>query len=64
MSKINDNGVIREMTEEEVAEYERKEASVPPPDPTHEERLAKLEEENQHLKEALNLLLMGVTEDA
>lgn len=62
MPKININGVTREMTAEEVAEMERMAASMPPPDPTPEERLAKLETENADLKEALNLLLTGVTE--
>ena len=32
--------------------------------PTTEERLAALEEENRQLKEALNLLLSGATEEA
>lgn len=31
--------------------------------PTQEERIAALEEENKHLKEALDLLLSGVTEE-
>lgn len=63
MAKININGVTREMTPEEVAEWERMAASMPPPDPTPEERLAKLEAENADLKEALNMLLSGVTVD-
>lgn len=62
MPKININGVTREMTAEEIAEMERMAADMPLPDPTPEERLAKLEEENAHLKEALNLILTGVTE--
>lgn len=32
--KIDDNGVIREMTAEEIAEYERAMARQPEPDPT------------------------------
>ena len=63
MPKININGVTREMTAEEIAEMERMQAEMPPPEHTTEERLAKLEEENAHMKEALNLLLEGVTED-
>ena len=51
------------MSEEEIAEMERMAANMPKPEPTPEERLAKLEEENAHLKEALNLLLSGVTDD-
>lgn len=61
--RINDNGVIREMTPEEITEYEQKETSMPPTEPTPEERLAKLEAENADLKEALSLLLEGVTVD-
>lgn len=54
MPKININGVTREMTDEEIAEMERMQAEMPPPEPTPEERIAELEE-------ALNLLLSGVT---
>lgn len=61
--KINDNGIVRDMTPSEIAEMERLAEEFQPPAPTPEERLAKLEEENAHLKEALNLLLTGVTED-
>ena len=60
---IDDNGVFREMTPEEIAEYERMAAEFPPPAPTPEERLNALEEENKNLKEALDLLLSGVTTD-
>lgn len=63
MLKINYNGVTREMTAEEVAEFERMQAEMPTPEPTPEERLAALEAENAHLKEALEMLLAGVTED-
>jgi hypothetical protein len=63
MPKININGITREMTPEEIAEMERMAADYPPPDPTPEERLARLEAENADLKEALNMLLTGVTAD-
>lgn len=63
MPKINVNGVTREMTAEEIAEFERMQAEMPKPEPTPEERLSALEEENAHLKEALELLLAGVTDD-
>ena len=63
MPKININGVTREMTAEEIAEMERMQAEMPTPEPTPEERLAVLEEENKHLKEALTMLLEGVTAD-
>lgn len=61
--KINENGVTREMTAEEIAEMERMQAEMPTPEPTPEERLSALETENAHLKEALELLLSGVTDD-
>lgn len=63
--KININGVTREMTSEEIAEMERMIAEMPQPEPDPmEERLAKLEQENAYLVEALEALLSGVTEDA
>ena len=61
MPKININGVTREMTSEEVAEMERMQALMPPPEPTPEERLAAVERENAYLREALELLLSGET---
>lgn len=42
--KICENGIIREMTPEEIAEMERLQAEQPVPEPTAEERLAALEE--------------------
>jgi hypothetical protein len=64
MSKIDINGVVREMTAEEIAEMERMAAEMPPPQPTAEERLSALEAENAYLKEALEMLLSGVTDNA
>ena len=46
-------------TQEELAQMEAERNR-----PTTEERLAALEEENRQLKEALNLLLSGATEEA
>lgn len=43
MPKVMENGVVREMTPEEVAEMERLAASLPPPEPTPEEHIAALE---------------------
>lgn len=63
MPKINYNGITREMTAEEIAEMEKMQAEIPVPAPTPEDRLAVLEQENKYLKEALNMLLEGVTED-
>ena len=42
--KIYENGIIREMTPEEIAELEKLAAEQPAPEPTAEERLAALEE--------------------
>lgn len=53
--KICENGIIRDMTAEEIAQLERLAAEQPAPEPTPEERIATLEE-------ALNMLLSGVTE--
>lgn len=52
---INDNGVIRPMTPEEIAALERLASSVPPPEPTPEERIATLEEQLRATK-----ILLGV----
>ena len=41
--KININGLTREMTAEEIAEFERQQAEMPKPEPTPEERLDALE---------------------
>lgn len=53
--KICENGIIRDMTAEEIAELERLAAEQPASEPTAEERIVVLEE-------ALNMLLSGVTE--
>lgn len=42
--KICENGVIREMTPEEIAELEKLAAEQPTAEPTAEERLAALED--------------------
>lgn len=41
--RINDNGVYRDATPEEEAEFESQKAEMPEPEPTAEERLNKLE---------------------
>ena len=43
MPKINYNGIIREMTVEEIAEMERMMAEMPTPEPTPEERMQEIE---------------------
>mgnify|MGYP001355403725 CR=1 FL=1 len=59
--RICENGVLRDMTTEEVAELERLAAEAPAPEPTAEERIAALEKDNAELREALDALLTGVT---
>lgn len=52
---IDDNGVIRPMTEEEIKATERFAGQLPPPEPTPEERIAALEEQLRAAK-----ILLGV----
>ena len=51
--KICENGVIRDMSPEEIAELERAIAEAPEPEPTPEDRIAELEAQNQVLTECL-----------
>ena len=51
--KICENGVIRDMTAEEIAALKQQAANAPVPDPTPEERLAELEALNQMLTQCL-----------
>lgn len=37
MTKINDNGIVREMTPEEIAEMEAMQTAMPEPQPTLED---------------------------
>ncbi len=53
--KIDIDGIIREMTAEEIAEFERMIAEHPAPEPTAEERIAELEEELKAAKILLGL---------
>lgn len=59
--QICENGAIRDMTAEEVAEMEKLAAEAPAPEPTAEERIAALEHDNAELRDALDALLTGVT---
>lgn len=59
--KIYENGVIRDMTAEEIAELEKLAAEAPAPEPTAEERIAALEKDNAELRDALDALISGVT---
>lgn len=60
--KICENGIIRDMTAEEIAEREKLATEMPAPEPTPEERIAALEKDNAELREALEALLSGVKE--
>lgn len=57
------NGKYIEMTPDEIAEMERLAAEMPAPEMTAEEMIRQQAQEIADLKEALNLLLSGVTED-
>lgn len=58
------NGEYIDMTAEEVAEFEKlaaEMAAMPAPEPSPEERIAALEQDNAELREAMEALLSGVT---
>lgn len=59
--KAYTNGIIRDMTAEEIAELEKLATEMPAPELTPEERIAALEKDNAELREALEALLSGVT---
>ena len=60
--KIYENGIYRDMTAEEIAELERLASEMPAPEPTAEERIAALEQDNAELRSAIEALISGVTE--
>lgn len=60
--RICENGIYRDMTAEEIAELEKRSAEAPAPEPTAEERIAALEQDNAELRDALEALISGVTE--
>lgn len=53
--KVNDNGIVREATLEQIAEMERMAAKFHAPEPTTEEKIARLEEELKAAKILLGL---------
>lgn len=59
--KICENGIIRDMTAEEVAELEKLATEIPAPEPTPEERIAALEKDNAELRKAIETLLNRAT---
>lgn len=60
--RIYENGIYRDMTAEEIAEFEKLAAKSPAPEPTPEERIAALEQDNAELRSAIEALISGVTE--
>lgn len=60
--RIYENGIYRDMTAEEIAEFEKLAAEAPAPEPTAEERIAALEQDNAELRSAIEALISGVTE--
>lgn len=60
--RICENGIYRDMTAEEIAELEKLAAETPAPEPTADERIAALEQDNAELRSAIEALLTGVTE--
>lgn len=59
--RIYENGIYRDMTAEEIAEFEKLAAEAPAPEPTPEERIAALEHDNAELRSAIEALISGVT---
>ena len=59
--RIYENGIYRDMTPEEIAEFEKLTTEMPAPEPTPEERIAALEKDNAELREVMEALLSGVT---
>ncbi len=51
--KINDNGTVRDMTSEEIAEMERMQKETPEISKTPEERIAELEKIIEELKKEI-----------
>lgn len=60
--RICENGIYRDMTPAEIAELEKLAAEAPVPEPTPEERIATLEQDNAELRSAIEALISGVTE--
>ena len=57
--RICENGIYRDMTPEEIEEFEKLATEMPAPEPTPEERIAALEKDNAELREAMDALLTG-----
>ena len=55
------NGKYIDMTAEEIAELEKLASEMPAPEPTPEERIAALEQDNAELRKAIETLLNRAT---
>lgn len=66
--RIYDNGIYKDMTPEEIDEWEKLQQETDPPEPSLDDRVKILEStkanqtEVDELNEALNMILEGVTE--
>lgn len=60
--KICENGIYRELTAIEIAEMQVSPPEMPAPEPTAEERISALEQDNAELRSAIEALISGVTE--
>lgn len=60
--RIYENGIYRDMTAEEIAEFEKLAAEAPALKLSPEERIAALEQDNTELRSAIEALISGVTE--
>lgn len=58
--RIYDNGIYRDMTQEEIDEYNKNNQEQHPQEPTLEEKVKLLEQENLKLKEELNITNQAV----
>lgn len=58
--RIYDNGIYRDMTQEEIDEYNKNNQEQHPQESTLEEKVKLLEQENLKLKEELNITNQAV----
>ena len=58
--RIYDNGIYRDMTQEEIDEYNKNNQEQPPKEPALDEKVKLLEQENLKLKEELNITNQAV----
>lgn len=58
--RIYDNGIYRDMTQEEIDEYNKNNQEQPPKESTLDEKVKLLEQENLKLKEELNITNQAV----